>query len=109
MVLILATSQVLRPSTLASHRKQCPGVAVHSLGKSRRDWAISEKGTFPSLPHELALISFTYQGPWPVVIAINEFKKQFRAKAGVAWENRVGMIPQKGMRLACVSYTRVEP
>lgn len=36
------------------------------------------------------------KGPWPPSAAINEFKKQFKAKAGVPWENRVGMIPKKG-------------
>ncbi|KAK0506495.1 poly polymerase catalytic domain-containing protein [Armillaria luteobubalina] len=28
--------------------------------------------------------------------AISEFKKQFKSKAGVAWEARVGMVPKKG-------------
>ncbi|KAF5377298.1 hypothetical protein D9615_006389 [Tricholomella constricta] len=36
------------------------------------------------------------KGPWPSAIAINEFKKQFKAKAAVNWENRVGMVPRKG-------------
>ncbi|KAL4069316.1 poly polymerase catalytic domain-containing protein [Scleroderma citrinum] len=28
------------------------------------------------------------KGPWPSAMAINEFKKQFRSKTGVAWERR---------------------
>ncbi|KAI0770930.1 poly polymerase catalytic domain-containing protein [Trametes elegans] len=36
------------------------------------------------------------KGPWPPAIAVNEFKKQFKAKAGVEWERRVGMAPKKG-------------
>ncbi|KZV95622.1 PARP-domain-containing protein [Exidia glandulosa HHB12029] len=28
------------------------------------------------------------KGPWPVSMAINEFKKQFKAKTAVAWESR---------------------
>ncbi|KAF8887759.1 PARP-domain-containing protein [Infundibulicybe gibba] len=36
------------------------------------------------------------KGPWPAATAINEFKKQFKSKAGVAWEARVGMVPKKG-------------
>ncbi|CAK5279870.1 unnamed protein product [Mycena citricolor] len=36
------------------------------------------------------------KGPWPVATAINEFKKQFKAKAGVDWEDRVGMVTKKG-------------
>ena len=38
------------------------------------------------------------QGPWDQSMAVNEFKKQFRAKAGVAWEARVGMVAKKGDR-----------
>ena len=29
-------------------------------------------------------------------MAINEFKKQFKAKTGVSWEERVGMTTRKG-------------
>ncbi|KAF9456807.1 PARP-domain-containing protein [Collybia nuda] len=36
------------------------------------------------------------KGPWPSSTAIAEFKKQFKTKAGVAWEDRVGMVPKKG-------------
>ncbi|KAI0638778.1 poly polymerase catalytic domain-containing protein [Trametes polyzona] len=36
------------------------------------------------------------KGPWPAAMAVNEFKKQFKAKAGVDWEHRVGMAPRKG-------------
>ncbi|KAG6857651.1 hypothetical protein H0H87_010220 [Tephrocybe sp. NHM501043] len=36
------------------------------------------------------------KGPWAPQIAINEFKKQFKAKAAVNWEDRVGMVPKKG-------------
>ncbi|KIK70344.1 hypothetical protein GYMLUDRAFT_183864 [Collybiopsis luxurians FD-317 M1] len=36
------------------------------------------------------------KGPFPASTAINEFKKQFKAKAGVPWESRHGMEPQKG-------------
>ncbi|KAI0641208.1 poly polymerase catalytic domain-containing protein [Trametes meyenii] len=36
------------------------------------------------------------KGPWPPATAVNEFKKQFKAKAGVDWEARVGMAPKKG-------------
>jgi poly [ADP-ribose] polymerase len=39
---------------------------------------------------------FLTQGPWPSAMAIKEFKKQFRAKAGIAWEQRHGMVAQKG-------------
>lgn len=37
-----------------------------------------------------------HQGPWAPAIAINEFKKQFKSKAGVDWDSRVGMVPKKG-------------
>ncbi|KAG5642504.1 hypothetical protein DXG03_002701 [Asterophora parasitica] len=36
------------------------------------------------------------KGPWPASTAIGEFKKQFKAKAAVNWEDRVGMVPKKG-------------
>ncbi|KAF9229724.1 PARP-domain-containing protein [Gyrodon lividus] len=36
------------------------------------------------------------KGPWPSSTAVNEFKKQFRSKTGVAWENRHGMTAAKG-------------
>ncbi|KAJ4485480.1 PARP-domain-containing protein [Lentinula aciculospora] len=36
------------------------------------------------------------KGPFPAALAINEFKKQFKAKAGVPWESRIGMEPKKG-------------
>ncbi|KAJ8495164.1 hypothetical protein ONZ51_g1849 [Trametes cubensis] len=36
------------------------------------------------------------KGPWGPATAVNEFKKQFKAKAGVDWEQRVGMMPKKG-------------
>ncbi|PPQ92485.1 LOW QUALITY PROTEIN: hypothetical protein CVT25_010430 [Psilocybe cyanescens] len=34
------------------------------------------------------------KGPWPAQQAVNEFKKQFRSKAAVAWEDRHGMVPR---------------
>ncbi|KAF7340130.1 Poly [ADP-ribose] polymerase [Mycena venus] len=36
------------------------------------------------------------KGPWPAGAAINEFKKQFKAKAAVNWEDRVGMVAKSG-------------
>ncbi|KAF7367385.1 Poly [ADP-ribose] polymerase [Mycena sanguinolenta] len=36
------------------------------------------------------------KGPWPAATAVNEFKKQFKAKAAVNWENRVGMVAKSG-------------
>ncbi|KAL1755215.1 PARP-1-like protein [Schizophyllum commune] len=36
------------------------------------------------------------KGPWPPATAVSEFKKQFKAKAAVAWEQRVGMVAKKG-------------
>ncbi|KAG2129775.1 poly polymerase catalytic domain-containing protein [Suillus clintonianus] len=36
------------------------------------------------------------KGPWPSVSAINEFKKQFKSKSGVAWPQRFGMVAAKG-------------
>ncbi|OCH88821.1 PARP-domain-containing protein [Obba rivulosa] len=36
------------------------------------------------------------KGPFDSFQAINEFKKQFKAKAGVAWEQRHGMIAKSG-------------
>ncbi|KAK7029695.1 hypothetical protein VNI00_014393 [Paramarasmius palmivorus] len=36
------------------------------------------------------------KGPWPPAAAIAQFKSQFKAKAGVNWENRVGMVAKKG-------------
>ncbi|KAH9855747.1 poly polymerase catalytic domain-containing protein [Lenzites betulinus] len=36
------------------------------------------------------------KGPWPPALAVNEFKKQFQAKAGTSWDKRVGMAPKKG-------------
>ncbi|KAK0464174.1 PARP-domain-containing protein [Armillaria novae-zelandiae] len=39
------------------------------------------------------------KGPFPSATAISEFKKQFKSKAGVAWESRVGMVPKKGSEI----------
>ncbi|KJA17358.1 hypothetical protein HYPSUDRAFT_46567 [Hypholoma sublateritium FD-334 SS-4] len=36
------------------------------------------------------------KGPWPASQAVVEFKKQFKAKAGVNWEDRQGMTAKKG-------------
>ncbi|KAJ6573971.1 poly polymerase catalytic domain-containing protein [Mycena vulgaris] len=36
------------------------------------------------------------KGPFPAATAILEFKKQFKAKAAVAWESRVGMVAKSG-------------
>lgn len=36
------------------------------------------------------------KGPWPSASAINEFKKQFKSKSGVAWPQRFGMVAAKG-------------
>ncbi|KAH7883960.1 poly polymerase catalytic domain-containing protein [Phlebopus sp. FC_14] len=36
------------------------------------------------------------KGPWPPAMAVNEFKKQFKSKTGVAWERRHGMTAAKG-------------
>ncbi|KAJ7071556.1 poly polymerase catalytic domain-containing protein [Mycena amicta] len=36
------------------------------------------------------------KGPFAAATAIKEFKKQFKAKASVDWENRVGMVPKDG-------------
>ncbi|TFK76676.1 PARP-domain-containing protein [Pluteus cervinus] len=36
------------------------------------------------------------KGPWGPAQAVLEFKKQFKAKAGVNWEQRVGMMPKAG-------------
>ncbi|KAL1664848.1 PARP-1-like protein [Schizophyllum commune] len=36
------------------------------------------------------------KGPWPPATAVSEFKKQFKAKAAVPWEQRVGMVAKKG-------------
>ncbi|KAJ6569595.1 PARP-domain-containing protein [Mycena capillaripes] len=36
------------------------------------------------------------KGPWPSATAINEFKKQFKAKAAANWEDRVGMKAKSG-------------
>ncbi|KAJ3973280.1 PARP-domain-containing protein [Lentinula raphanica] len=36
------------------------------------------------------------KGPFSASVAVSEFKKQFKAKAGVTWENRIGMEPKKG-------------
>ncbi|KAJ7139532.1 poly polymerase catalytic domain-containing protein [Mycena epipterygia] len=36
------------------------------------------------------------KGPFPAATAISEFKKQFKAKAAVNWEDRVGMVTKKG-------------
>ncbi|KAG6852521.1 hypothetical protein C0991_011268, partial [Blastosporella zonata] len=36
------------------------------------------------------------KGPWAPQVAIGEFKKQFKAKAVVNWEDRVGMVARKG-------------
>ncbi|KAG7090734.1 hypothetical protein E1B28_009824 [Marasmius oreades] len=37
-----------------------------------------------------------FKGPFPASAAISEFKKQFKSKAGVNWEDRVGMVAKKG-------------
>lgn len=36
------------------------------------------------------------KGPWLSFLAINEFKKQFKSKSGVAWPQRFGMVAAKG-------------
>ncbi|KAG6903003.1 hypothetical protein C0995_008576 [Termitomyces sp. Mi166 len=36
------------------------------------------------------------KGPWGPQVAIGEFKKQFKSKTAVNWEDRVGMVPKKG-------------
>ncbi|KAJ7456439.1 PARP-domain-containing protein [Mycena latifolia] len=36
------------------------------------------------------------KGPFAAATAVAEFKKQFKAKAAVAWEDRVGMVAKKG-------------
>ncbi|TBU22092.1 PARP-domain-containing protein [Dichomitus squalens] len=36
------------------------------------------------------------KGPWSPAQAVIEFKRQFKAKAGVDWEQRVGMVQKKG-------------
>ncbi|KAI3622559.1 poly-ribose polymerase [Moniliophthora roreri] len=36
------------------------------------------------------------KGPWPAASAIGQFKSQFKAKSGVNWEDRVGMVAKKG-------------
>ncbi|QRV76677.1 poly(ADP)-ribose polymerase PARP protein [Ceratobasidium sp. AG-Ba] len=36
------------------------------------------------------------KGPWAPAQAVNEFKKQFKSKAGADWENRKTMQPKKG-------------
>ncbi|PCH33025.1 PARP-domain-containing protein [Wolfiporia cocos MD-104 SS10] len=35
-------------------------------------------------------------GPFPIATAINEFRKQFKNKAGVDWNQRHGMVAKKG-------------
>ncbi|KAI0329175.1 PARP-domain-containing protein [Cubamyces sp. BRFM 1775] len=39
---------------------------------------------------------FQTKGPWAPATAADMFKKQFKAKAGVSWEQRIGMLPKKG-------------
>ncbi|KAI0073797.1 PARP-domain-containing protein [Panus rudis PR-1116 ss-1] len=36
------------------------------------------------------------KGPFPASVAVNEFKKQFKAKTGANWEDRKTMAPKKG-------------
>ncbi|KAJ7480106.1 poly polymerase catalytic domain-containing protein [Mycena galericulata] len=36
------------------------------------------------------------KGPFSAATAVSEFKKQFKAKAAVNWEDRVGMVAKKG-------------
>ncbi|KAH9947397.1 poly polymerase catalytic domain-containing protein [Amylocystis lapponica] len=36
------------------------------------------------------------KGPFSAAQSVQEFKKQFKAKAGVSWEERHGMVPKKG-------------
>ncbi|KAI0694469.1 poly polymerase catalytic domain-containing protein [Cerioporus squamosus] len=40
--------------------------------------------------------AFQTKGPWPPATAVQEFKKQFKAKTATAWEDRVGMVQKKG-------------
>jgi predicted DNA-binding WGR domain protein len=44
-------------------------------------------------PH---LSSADFKGPWDPATAVQEFKKQFKAKAGVDWTNKKGMTAKKG-------------
>ncbi|KAJ7806141.1 poly polymerase catalytic domain-containing protein [Mycena olivaceomarginata] len=48
------------------------------------------------------------KGPWPASTAINEFKKQFKAKAAVNWENRVGMVAKSVRSSRQEKYTWLE-
>lgn len=43
-----------------------------------------------------AVYSCPLKGPFDSVTAVNEFKKQFKTKAGTDWENRRGMVAKKG-------------
>ncbi len=57
--------------------------------------------------------AYQTKGPWPPARAIQEFKKQFKAKTATDWENRVGMVQKKGacewlyaLRCACAESGR---
>jgi poly [ADP-ribose] polymerase len=44
---------------------------------------------------------------FPMVTAINEFKKQFKAKAATDWEKRVGMTAKQGKYFYIGGYRNV--
>lgn len=42
------------------------------------------------------MFNFTSQGPWAAATAINEFKKQFKAKTAADWASRKTMVAKSG-------------
>ncbi|KAF8917575.1 PARP-domain-containing protein [Mucidula mucida] len=48
------------------------------------------------------------KGPFSPTQAVAEFKKQFKAKAGVEWEKRVGMVPKKGNSIPSIMDATLE-
>lgn len=68
----------------------CAGVALVRTDRARRRCMLL------SIICDSHWPAFLNKGPFASTIAIQEFKKQFRAKSGVAWEERKGMVARKG-------------
>lgn len=48
------------------------------------------------LNDRIQLTYWDYQGPWGPSTGVSQFKSQFKAKSGVEWSNRHGMVAAKG-------------
>ena len=71
-----------------------PAQCSHVGAASARMARLKAKYVFLRSFHSILMLS---KGPFPPAQAVNEFKKQFKSKAAVSWENRKGMTAKKGV------------